>query len=131
MEPAPGTASPTRIAIEPATRMPTSCTTSDTPSTGARRDSQPPPKSPAPHEIAEASPRTTTADPGPNRSAVGGAFAFPLERFAGRGGGRLGRADIHGRGSLEGDDRVGRGVVAVRRRQVDHLEVPRDVPQQL
>src|SRR5687767_15929680 len=121
-------ASPTRTAIEPATRIPTSWTTSDTPSTGARRDSQPPPKSPAPHEIAEASPRTTTADPGPRRSAVSGAFADGLGRRGGRLGGRLGAggsegAVVHGSRPLERDDRVGRRVVSVGRREVDHLEV--------
>jgi hypothetical protein len=56
--------------------MPTTWTTSETPRTGARRLAQPPPKSPAPQAIAEARPKTTTAEPGPNGSAVGDSLWF-------------------------------------------------------
>src|SRR4029079_125693 len=77
------------------------------------------PKSPAPQAIAEARPKTTTARPGPAGSAVGGP----------RGDGLRGVVDF--RRTLEGDDRVGGRVVAIGRRQVDHLEVAGDLAEEL
>src|SRR5689334_9816940 len=96
---------------------PTASTTSAMPRTGARRPVQPPPKSPAPHATAEASPSATTARLDPAGSAVDA----PAGRLEHRGRGhRLAVVDL-GR-AVEGDDRVRGPVVPVRGRQVDHLE---------
>src|SRR3954462_12202758 len=110
-----GNGSPRASARMSAAIAPTACVTATTASTGARRVTRPPPKSPVPQQRAEARPRTTTATSGV-RSASGGL----LER---------GVAVDRG-GAVEDDDLVGELVVAVRRRQVDHLEVARDLPEE-
>src|SRR6476659_8616116 len=86
------------------------------PSTGARRPVQPPPKSPAPHATAEARPSATVASAGPSGSAVG---RSGCDRYRGA-------VVLLGR-PHEGDDGVGGRVVPIRGRQVDDLEVPRDL----
>ena len=105
---------------------PTTWTTSETPSTGARRLVQPPPKSPRPSATDEARPKTTTARPGPNSVSRG---PGPRRGRAGHVG--LVRRVVELRRPGERDDRIGRRVVAIRRRQVDDLEVAGDVAQQL
>src|SRR5262245_12615145 len=105
-------------------------TTSETPSTGARRLDQPPPKSPAPSATEEARPRTTTARPGPKTSAVGRDLVEEVTRDVGRDVGSD-RLVVQLRRPGQRDDGVGRGVVAIRGRQVDHLEILRDVAEQL
>src|SRR3954462_1530965 len=101
----PGSRSPDASPTASMIAAPRPSTTTAMPRIGARRPVQPPPKSPAPQAIADASPKTTPPRPGPAASAVGGpdgeGHAFDVVD--------LGR-------SLEGDDRVGRGVVSIRRR---------------
>ena len=99
-----------------AATAPTSWVTPTTPSTGARRLTSPPPKSPVPQLSAESRPRTTTATSGPSsgrRGLLGS--TWPSD----------------GGWAVEHDHRVGERVVPVRRRQVDDLEVGRDLAQQL
>src|SRR4051812_31620105 len=96
--------------------------------TGPRLPAHPPLKSPAPQATADASPRTTTARPGPAGSAVDRSG----RRALGHGSFRLVAGPVVDvRRPGQGDDRVGGGVVPVGRGQVDHLEVPRDLPQQV
>src|SRR5690349_24950535 len=97
------------------TASPTTWTLSETPSTGARRLVQPPPKSPEPNATADARPRTTTARFAPAASAPGrdstrrgrglrAAIAGAVQRVA---------AVVQLRRAGERDDRIGRGVVPV------------------
>src|SRR5262245_16713746 len=123
-------------------------TTSETPSTGARRLVQPPPKSPVPNATADASPRTTTAR---FASAASAPSSDPTRHDAGLtppgagllvGDGVLAVAGVARAVERpcrvvelgwagERDDGIGGSVVAIRRGQVDDLEVARHVAQQL
>src|SRR5262245_26157731 len=128
-----GNASRNSTAAASIATSPNSWTTNEAPSTGARRLAQPPPKSPVPSATDAPRPRTTTARPGPTRSAVGrhsrfGQLLHEVRDVAGHVG--LGSVVELGRPGQR-DDRISRGVVAIRRRQVDHLEVARDVAQEL
>src|SRR5258705_7612723 len=98
--------------------MPMTWTTNETPRTAPRRLAQPPPKSPAPHEIAEARPKATTDEP-PSRSGVG------------RASGARSREIVDLRRAAQRHDGVRRPVVTIRGRQVDDLEVAGDVAQEL
>ena len=71
-----------------------------------------------PRRAAEASPRTTVATPASSR---------PLRRRPSTGGGAV----VDGGRTRQLDDRVGDAVVAIRRRQVDDLEVVGDAAEQL
>src|SRR5215210_8568620 len=97
--------SPIAIATADMTRTPIASTAIAIPRTGARRPVHPPPKSPAPQATAEASPRTTTARPGPVGSAVGRSRA---DRLGGLG------AVVDLRRPGEGHDRVRGCVIAIR-----------------
>src|SRR6478735_887849 len=110
-----GIGSPRATPIASAATMPISCIPNTTPNSGARRLRSPPPKSPAPQLAAEMRPSARTAT-GPETSGRG----HPL---------RLGQVDGGGTGEL--DDPLSHRVVAVRRREVDDLEVRRQVAQQL
>src|SRR6478735_3156051 len=112
-----GNGSPRASARPSASSIPTSCVPRTTPRTGARRESVPPPKSPAPQASALTRPRRMTAEPGPNGSGRGRL----LRLLVAVGGGR----------AVEDDHLVGEGVVAVRGREVDHLEVGGDLAQEL
>src|SRR3954453_4553198 len=110
-----GNGSPRGSAGMRAAIAPAACVTATTASTRARRVTRPPPKSPVPQLRAEARPRTTTATSGA-RSTSGRL----LER----------RVAVDRGRPIEHDHLVGLPVVAVRRRQVDHLEVAGDLAQQ-
>src|SRR5580765_461711 len=116
-----GTPSAARIARPPARIVPSAWTTMDTPRTGPRRLAIPPAKSPAPQATAEARPNRMTDEPAPNGSDVCSVL---------RPGPDAGEV-VDLRGAVERDDRVGRRVVAIRGREVDHLEVASDVAEEL
>src|SRR5918993_1022953 len=116
MSGADGNGSASRIPRPSAATMPTSWVMPTTPNNGARRVISPPPKSPAPQLSAETRPSTTTAAPGPSS---GSGWFLGLDVPVGRGRSR----ELH--------DAIGQRVVAVRRREVDHLEVGRDLLEQL
>src|SRR5919112_434124 len=99
--------------------IPTICVPRTSVRTLIRRPTSPPPKSPAPHATAAKSPNTST-DAGPNGppSAID---ECGLGLRPGVGGDR--RREL--------DDDIGDIVVPVGGRQVDHLEVGREVPEQL
>ncbi len=105
-------------------RMPTTWTMSATPRTGARRLAQPPPKSPA---APARSPRRgrRRRPPSPVRTAQ------PWADLAPAGSAAYAGEVVDLRRPGERDDRIGRRVVAIRRRQVDDLEVAGDVAEEL
>src|SRR5690349_10623140 len=111
-----GNGSPRTTASPRAAKPPIACVTATTESTGARRVTSPPPKSPDPQKSAEARPRTTPATPGA-RSASGRLLESGVA--------------VDRRRALEDHDLVGLVVVALRGGQVDHLEVARDLAQEL
>src|SRR3954451_4356337 len=115
----PGSGSPIASATTVMIAAPIRSTVIAIERTGARRPAHPPLKSPAPQATAEASPKTTTARLGP-AGAAGGASRD-----------RLGPAVVDLGRPGEGDDRIRCGVVAIGAGQVDHLEVLRDLAQQL
>src|SRR5690349_15308128 len=122
----PGKGSRMAMATRAMTTTPKPSTTSATPSTAARRPDQPPMKSPAPQLIADASPKTMTARPGPAGSAMDRPYGLGVRDVRDVGGGI-----VHVRWAQQLDDRVGGRVVPIGRGHVDHLEVLRDLAQEL